>query len=86
MYVPIVNEYQNRTNEDYVPKVGDCNHTRAGHKQAHSLEVLLTHPTTKFFQVSTYFSGSSLCQIYAIWIFVSPRKSPKEQITSDASV
>lgn len=35
-------------------QVGDFNHTRAGHKWAHSLEVLLTHPTTKFFQVSTY--------------------------------
>lgn len=67
-------------------QVGGCNHTRAGHKWSHSLEVLLTHPTNKFFQVSTYFSGSSLCQICAIWgFFISLRKPPKEQFTCDAN-
>lgn len=68
MYGPIVNYYQDRTNEDYV-QVGGCNHTRSSQKWALSLEVLLIHPTTKFFEVSTYFSGSSLCQICAIWVF-----------------
>lgn len=70
-------------------QVGGCNHTRAGHKWAHSLEVLLTHPTIKFFQVSTYFSGSSLCQICESVLSgfsISPKKSPKEQITCDANV
>lgn len=58
-------------------QVGGCNHTRGGRKWAHSLEVLLTHPTIKFFQVSTYFSGSSLCQICAIWVFYKSQEVPK---------
>lgn len=66
-------------------QVGGCNHTRAGHKWAHSLEVLLTHPTIKFFKLAHTFQAAHRAKSVLSGFVISSRKSPKEQITCDAN-